>query len=486
MAYVAPSVGPAGLTIPSYEDILADNVQGFLNIFGTEQYVGPDSAIYQLLSILSLKQSDVMEAVQFAYNQGSPLTSVGAGLDRVVKMNGLARLPYGFSTALETLTGTPGTVINNGTVQDTNGNQWALPSPVTIPIGGTITVPVTCTTPGAVTAGAGQINIIATPVGGWTSATNAAAATAGPPVEADSRLRARQALSVALPSQTRLFGTIAGVAAILGVTRYAAYENPTGTTSDGSTIYGYPSNAPLPAGLPGHSITMIVEGGTNLAVATAIYNNRGIGCYTNGTTAVSVTDPNTGYTMTIRFYRPSYVPIFAGIQVHGLFGFSSATLAAVQSAVTNYLNSLQIGESVTLSALYAVAMGVNPNLSNPLFSIPSLTLDTSASGIFQVSIGANAGTLYSQGDTPTVNGGTGGKVLVTSVDGGGAVTGLAPVSPTPGTGYAVASNQGVTGGTGSNLKVNILSVAPVATADLDLLFYQVAQGVSADVVVAAV
>ena len=102
MAYAAPTVTAAGLIISTYQDILADNIQAYLNIYGQNQYVGTDSAIYQLLSILSLKQSDTNLGLQLAYNQSSPQTAVGAGLDRVVKMNGLAatiQLFYGDANA---------------------------------------------------------------------------------------------------------------------------------------------------------------------------------------------------------------------------------------------------------------------------------------------------------------------------------------------------------------------------------------------------
>ena len=93
--YVPPFVGPAGLTVASYASIFPDNLAAYLNIYGQNQYVGQDSAIYQLLSILSLKQSDANLGLQLTYNQSSPQTAVGAGLDRQVKMNGLARAATG-------------------------------------------------------------------------------------------------------------------------------------------------------------------------------------------------------------------------------------------------------------------------------------------------------------------------------------------------------------------------------------------------------
>lgn len=399
--YVPPSVGPAGLTIPSYTDILDDNVQQFLNIFGANQYVGNDSAIYQLLSIISLKQSDTCQALQYVYNNTSPLTAIGAGLDRLVKLNGIARLPYTYSTVILTITGTPGTVINNGTAQDGNGNQWLLPSSVTILGCGLVNVTGTCTTPGNITAEPDTITIIATPVGGWTSVNNAEPAVPGTPVETDSQLRARQAISVAVPSITMLDGTIADLKATTGVTRLNVLENPT----SGTDIYGNPP----------HSITCVVDGtATQTAIATAIYNNRGIGCYTNGyvdgsptpqTVTVDVVDPDTGYVTPINYLTPSYIPIYVSASVHLLAGGTSATLTAIQTALTNYLNALEIGELVTLSALYAVAMSVTPNIDSPTFSIRALTLGIAPSPVgtsditllfYQVAEGITANVVLTQ------------------------------------------------------------------------------------------
>jgi hypothetical protein len=72
------------------------------------------------------------------------------------------------------------------------------------------------------------------------------------------------------------------------------------------------------------------------------------------------------------------------------------------------------------------------------------------------------------------------------VNGGGGITGINPQVTTPGTGYAVASAVATTGGTGSNAHVNITAVQPAGTSDLSLLFYEAAQGLTYNVVVAAV
>jgi uncharacterized phage protein gp47/JayE len=480
--YAPPSVGPAGLTVSSYASILADNLQAFLNIYGANQYVAPDSAIYQLLSIISLKQSDTNLGLQLNYNQSSPGTAVGAGLDRVVKMNGIARLPFTYSTAALVCTGTVNLVLTNAFAQDQVGNLWALPSPLTL-LGGSVTVTATCTTPGNVSAEPGTINIKASPINGWATVTNPYAAVPGSPVEADSKLRARQAVSVALPALTPIAATVAAVLATPNVTRVApGYPTPGGP---GTSIEN-PTGAADYWTNPAHSITMVVEGGTDAAVGLSIYLKKTIGCFTNGTTSVIVTDPNTGYTETISFYRPSYVEPYIGMYLQGLAGFTTTTVAAVQTALVNYLNSLAIGEEVTYSALWSVALSVTPNISQPEFSIKGVTLGSTATGLFTVVPGVSSGIGYTVNDVLTVAGGTSGTVTVTSVDGGGGITGIAPKVSAPGNGYAVATGAAVSGGTGSGGHVNITAVQPIAATDLTVLFYQAAQGTASHVVVAAV
>lgn len=401
--YLPASVGAAGLSIPSYGEILADVLLGYQKIYGANQYVGNDSAIYQFISIICLKISDCNQGLQYQYNQAGALTAVGAGQDRLYKLNGIARLPYTYSAVLLTITGTPGTVIANGVAQDVNGKQWLLPQPsITIPGGGSINVMATCTTPGNITAEPGTITTIATPIGGWTGVTNSAAAIPGNPIETDSQFRARQSISVALPSVTRLAGTIAGLLAVPGVTRINVLENPT----SGVDAFGNPP----------HSITCVVDGtATQLAIATAIYANRGIGCDTNGyvngapvsgTVTVQVNDPATDYPNFINYLTPSYVPVYVSANIFPLTSaFTSATLAAIQQAIVAYLNSLQIGESCTLSALYAAAMSATPNISQPIFSVRSMTLGftPSPSGMsdlnfqfFQVSSGVNANVVLTE------------------------------------------------------------------------------------------
>ena len=409
-AYVAPYIDSvAGMVIPSYASILAWRISQYQAIYPQVVYIGTDTAKYQELSIDALCAYDCNLGSQLAYNARSPLTAVGSDLDSIVKMNGIARLVATFSTSPETLTGVPGTVITGGMITDTQGYSWAVPSPVTIPSGGSVIVSATCQTEGAIQAAAGTITTMSGgTTAGWTGATNPSAALPGAPTEADSQLRARQAISVAAPALTRLAATIAAIAAVPGVTRYAT-GTPTPDSGPGSSIENPTASIDF-WGNPPHSISMVVEGGTDLAVATAIFQKRGLGVYTNpdstaGSTSVPVTDPNTGTVMTIGYQRPTYVPIYVTMVLHGLTGYTSAVLTLVQNAIVAYLNGLQIGETVTFSSLYSVAQSVMPNLLNPQFSVTSLFTGITASpsgttnitlNYYQVAQGIAANVIVSQ------------------------------------------------------------------------------------------
>lgn len=365
--YFPPYEDATGLHIPTLTDIQDYLIQQFLSIYGQTIVLTNDSADMQWIKILSLMINDAFNTAQLANNAKSPATAIGADLDTVVKINGITRKSATQSQVVLTLTGAPNTPIVAATVKDINNFFWDIPN-TNLGVSGSVNVTAICETSGAITALPGTINTIITPIAGWTGVTNPSAAIPGAPDETDSQLRGRQALSVSLSAKTLVDSTISGIASVPGVTRYATVgvENPTGSVDS----YGNPP----------HSISMVVEGGTDLAVATAIYNNKTPGCLTNGTTTIIVTDPFTFNTMNISFFRPTYIRTYVTLNIHPLStSYNSATQSAIILAVFNYLNSLQIGETLTVSALYAIAMSVTSNLSLPYFSIKALFVGTAPS-----------------------------------------------------------------------------------------------------------
>lgn len=365
MSYFAPYVDDSGLHLPTYNDILEDMIDSMKKIYGQDIYLENDSADYQLLSILALKVHDSYQAVQYAYNSRSPATAIGAALDSVVELNGIYRKPAGYSTCELTITGTPFTEIINGSVKDNTGNVWSLSASVVIGSDGTVKSTATCNVAGAVTALPGDITQIDTPTFGWKTVNNEVSAIPGNAIETDGELRQRQTISVSNPSQTMLAGTLGAIRALKNVARVSVYENDTNISAVD------PDNNPF--GLPPHSITCVVEGGNDNDIAEAILYHKGIGCYTNGTTVISVKDQNE-YINTVRFYRPSYVPIFVHIKIKKYTGYISSLASTVKSAIYDYIQGLEIGRDVSISMLTGIVVGCNPNPSKPLFGISSITI----------------------------------------------------------------------------------------------------------------
>ena len=117
MSYAPPAVTSAGLTIPSYQDIRDSLVATYKAIYGASVYLPNDAADYQWISALALMLADEASALQVAYNQMAPQTATGAGLDALVKLNGLKRKLASASSCQVTVSGTAGTIITNGTTE---------------------------------------------------------------------------------------------------------------------------------------------------------------------------------------------------------------------------------------------------------------------------------------------------------------------------------------------------------------------------------
>ncbi|WP_163855834.1 baseplate J/gp47 family protein [Paenibacillus elgii] len=356
MPYFAPYIDAAGLHIPAYTDIRDQLISDAKRIFGQDIYLGEDTQDYQWISAVANIIYDSFLASQSAFNSRGPGTAIGSALDVIVKLNGIKRQPAVFSTCYVSLNGMPGTTITGGVVGDVSGYHWNLTSPIILDRDGRALALATCQTPGPIAANSGEIRKIVTPTYGWSSVTNGETATIGAYAESDAQLRSRQAVSSAQPSRTVLEGIKGAIAAVSGVTRFAVYENDQPTR----TVF------------PPHSITAVVEGGSDTDIAKAIFNKKTPGCYTNGTTSVSITDQY-GVPVTIRFFRPTYVDIDVVVNVKQLPGYTNQTTEDMKNSIVTYINSLTLGDSLTVSSLWGAALLANATPNKPSFSITSLT-----------------------------------------------------------------------------------------------------------------
>ena len=370
MAYFSPFIDESGIHVPTYNDIKNQLIDEIKGIYGNDIYLDPDSADYQFISIFAKKIFDSYSLAVTVYNNRTPITAIGVGLDNCVAYADIRRKQPTNSTVQLTITGAAGTVLSGIQAIDQNGYRWNIPD-ITIPENGTIIVEATCEQSGNIGALPNTINIIGNPTFGLYSITNQTAASPGADMETDAELRGRYSLAIRSPSSTVFESMIASISEISGVTRVKGYENDTGNESTGSE----PPN--LPAGFPAHSVTFVVEGGEDNTIAEEIYFKKTPGCYTNGTTEVNIISIS-GNVDVIRFYRPTYTPTFVKVTLKKLPTWNDEYTTKVKNAINEYINNLNIADDVYRSMVWSVAVSALDDISNPAFSVTNVQLGTSS------------------------------------------------------------------------------------------------------------
>ena len=183
-------------------------------------------------------------------------------------------------------------------------------------------------------------------------------------------------LSVAIPSQNMLDSTIAGLASVVGVTRYKVYDNDTNETDTN--------------GIPGHSIAAIVEGGTDAEIAKQIYLRKGPGGGTFGEIATTYINSD-GLQTIVRFSRPTYVPININVQLKPGKSYTSSVAATLKSNIDKYIKSLDIGYNVTITGILTAVSAAVTNATLPNFLLSGITINKEGEtpGVMDVAIAYN-------------------------------------------------------------------------------------------------
>lgn len=244
-----------------------------------------------ITAIQATQLGDISEAAQSIYDARSPNNAQGIQQSDLATGVGVTRRESTFSTATVTITGTSGTVILTGRQVRGGGNLgdaiWETQEDVTIGGGGTVEVVVEAVDAGEVLALIGEINEIATPVSGWTSVVNAAAADPGDDTENDSTLRIRRQQSLQISGagspaaiRSNLLALQIDDDAVLSTAIVLENDRITPITVEGVTISG-------------HALHVIVAPDTlttaeKEAVAEVIYDLKASAVDTDGAVAVTV------------------------------------------------------------------------------------------------------------------------------------------------------------------------------------------------------
>lgn len=378
-----------GFSVSETSDLLTEVGQEWINAFKEtgrpDLNTDPETPQGQIITsqVAAIHQKDTELA--YLANQFNPLTASGKWQDALGKIYFLTRKPAIASSAICTLTGLNGTVVEAGAQIRSSYDQtlWTLAETVTINTIAdntyTATGTFTCNEPGAVSAGVGTLNQIVTTTPGWDTVTNSNSAVVGQDEESQAAFEARRFQSVALNARGTVAAVYARVAQVDNVIAVYAIDNKTNVNK---VVDGYT--------LSPHSIYVAVLGGLDSDVANAIYNSVSAGCDYNGNTSVQVTDQNTSAVETVTFMRPDDLNVYIKVTVNDDGNLPDGYETLIQNAlIANFY-----GEDDTLinnQPMLRIVMNSDVYASR---FIPSIT-NAGIAQVLNVQLSVDGGSTYS-------------------------------------------------------------------------------------------
>ncbi|MGH9928346.1 MAG: baseplate J/gp47 family protein [Pyrinomonadaceae bacterium] len=330
------------------------------------------------------------EVLQQAYNSKDPNKAIGTDLHTIGMLTGSIPSEGSGSSVELMLTGTPGTVVPAGTRRESavTGTRWAIDQTVTLDGAGEATVNATCTTIGPTQADAGTITRAVDVVGGLTGSANAAPAQPGTGEQSDSSFRIERAISVGRPGNNQIDSMLGEIFATDGVRRVKVYENDTN-----SGEFDAEDN---PYSLPAHSISPVIDGGTDADVAYSIYikKNPGVLLHQAGTPFEVLVTSQVYPTNTklIRASRPVYVDMVVVLELTDDGTLPANIDQLVTEAIVEFgqgellpadigfkITGFDIGESVPYSTMFTPINNVIGAYGNSYVS--SLTVNGGNSNV---------------------------------------------------------------------------------------------------------
>ena len=360
------SLDANGLTLNDQATLIA-NLSAFLqSIYGPNIDVTSSSPDGQWINILVQGTLDIEDIIAETFASFDPDQAIGTVLWQRVGINGIQVQGGTFTTTPVSITvsqavslfGLDQTTNPVFYVTDNLGNRWNLITTQNIGTAGTYSFQFQAANPGALTVLPNTIIVPGLIVLGVTTINNptTTGTVAGQNQETDAALRIRRQKSVQMPSQGFQAGTEAALGNIPGVTYAKVYEN-----------YGQ-ANPPFSS--PTNAMWAIVAGSaTPLAIATAIYNNRTLGCNMKGAQTFNITQED-GSIFTVQWDNVAAQPVFIQFTASSIDGVNAPNLQAIlQQLPTLFVPA--IGQEINVNQMATFVQQIDPNclVSNAGFSL---------------------------------------------------------------------------------------------------------------------
>lgn len=385
-----------GIVIADTADI-KETIQGeYQAALGADLSLEDSTPQGRLIDIETEARTNVIEnnvlisnSINFNLAFGIILDAWGANFD-------LYRNPASSSSVTATLTGVANTVIPAGSQAATqNGDIFYLENQVIIPVGGSISATFLSLEKGQIPCPVNSLTKIIDGTLGWETINNTTAAILGNETESDESFKQKFYDNGLFSGMSLIEDYDNAVKQVPNVISCYVRDNGSSSSEAYDTVT-----------IAAHSVYACVDGGDNTAIANALFNRKSGGCAWTGLTGqyvtVNITDETYGDTYSVTFNRPNNVSIYVDVEASAGTSTVEDLETAIQTAITDYINTLKIGGDVILLSLASAINTAVPGINLTMLEIGT-TQDSLSSSNITIHINEAAKTTADK-ITVTING----------------------------------------------------------------------------------
>lgn len=337
---------PTGFVRKPLEQILADIEARQRATIAEDLDQSTEGIVGQLNGIYAREIALAWEALEDVHDSYDPDKAEDTALVNLAKLTGTEKRDASYSTVTMTCNLDVGTELLSGThfvasIVDADV-RFTPQADYTAAGGGSQPVPFRAENKGEVVAGNGDLTIIATPVTGWNSATNADDAIVGRPVDTNEVLRERREAQIESAGSATLRAIAADLRDLTNVIDVLPFENVSSVT-DGN-------------GLPPHSFEMVIwDQGLedDDTIAQTIWDSGFTGIRSFGSESGTAEDEN-GDEQTVNFSRSTEMAVYLEFDLEVDADFNATVFKILLATAAD--EAFGVGDEVKVARLISLAL----------------------------------------------------------------------------------------------------------------------------------
>ncbi|AAY53129.1 MULTISPECIES: baseplate J/gp47 family protein [Listeria] len=328
-----------GFKRKTFDELLTDMEIKATELYGEDVNLSAHSALGVFLRIIAWFLALSNELAERVYNSGFIGTAGGVQLDRLGSNNSIMRDPAMPAVVVLEIEGNPGYVIEEGVQFKTNNDiVFEMIDVIILDENGRGSgQAISQIYSDKANVAANTITVVAEPSEDILKVNNPLGATGGSKKENDTTYRARIKVAMQASPGPPINGIITALNQVPGVRSVSVVENNSMTVDSSNN--------------PAKSVHIYAFGGIEEEIGEAIFNSVAAGVQTVGNIAVKVKDLS-DFEHVVYYDRATALQIYAGIDVIVNSKFEESGENDIKQAVLNYINSLNMGESVIHSYIY--------------------------------------------------------------------------------------------------------------------------------------